>query len=114
MVGGFVVWITRILGTLVFGRLAMGLGDVHLMFGVGAVVGAGCATIAFFLAPFFGIFLAIWMFFTGKKRELPYGPYLSLATAFCLLFCCPIAAYLRPGFMGLALMIQQMLGISGG
>src|SRR5690606_14638218 len=28
MVGAFVVWITRILGSLVFGREAMGLGDV--------------------------------------------------------------------------------------
>jgi hypothetical protein len=82
------------------------------MFGVGAIVGAGCVTIAFFLAPFFGIFLAAWMFFTGKKRELPYGPYLSLATAFCLLFCCPIAAYLRPGFAGIAMMIQEILGIT--
>jgi hypothetical protein len=110
LVGGFVVWITRILGTLAFGRLAMGLGDVHLMFGVGAIIGAGCATIAFFLAPFFGIGLALSMFVSGKKRELPYGPYLSLATAFVLLFCCPIKAYLAPGFEGLALMIRQVTG----
>ena len=110
LVGGFVVWITRILGTIAFGRLAMGLGDVHLMFGVGAVIGAGCATIAFFLAPFFGIGLALYMFVTGTKRELPYGPYLSLATAFVLLFCCPIEAYLAPGMEGLAMMIRQITG----
>jgi leader peptidase (prepilin peptidase) / N-methyltransferase len=110
LVGGFVVWVARILGTLAFGRLAMGLGDVHLMFGVGAIIGAGCATIAFFLAPFFGIFLALYMFATGKRRELPYGPYLSLATAFVLLFCCPIKEYLTPGLKGLALMIRQTMG----
>ena len=114
LVGGFVVWITRILGTLAFGRLAMGLGDVHLMFGVGAIVGAGCATIAFFLAPFFGIFVALYMFVTGTKRELPYGPYLSLATAFCLLFCCPIQAYLAPGVQGLAMMVREVTGVGGG
>ena len=110
LVGGFVVWVTRILGTLAFGRLAMGLGDVHLMFGVGAIIGAGCVTIAFFLAPFFGIGLALSMFVSGKRRELPYGPYLSLATAFVLLFCCPIKAYLAPGIEGLALMIRQVTG----
>ncbi len=44
LVGGLVPWLTRILGTLGFRRVAMGLGDVHLMFGVGAVVGAGGAT----------------------------------------------------------------------
>ena len=41
MIGAAVVWVTRILGTLAFGRIAMGLGDVHLMFGVGAIIGAG-------------------------------------------------------------------------
>jgi leader peptidase (prepilin peptidase)/N-methyltransferase len=110
LVGGFVVWVTRILGTLAFGRLAMGLGDVHLMFGVGAIIGAGCATIAFFLAPFFGIGLALYMFVTGTRRELPYGPYLSLATGFVLLFCCPIQAYLAPGIEGLMIMIRGVTG----
>jgi prepilin signal peptidase PulO-like enzyme (type II secretory pathway) len=81
------------------------------MFGVGAIVGAGAATVAFFLAPFFGIALAICMLVTGKRREIPYGPYLSLATAAVLLFYCPIAAYLAPGMSGLALMIREMTGI---
>lgn len=111
LIGGFVVWLTRILGTLAFGRLAMGLGDVHLMFGVGAIIGAACSTIAFFLAPFFGILIALYMWITGTRRELPYVPYLSLATAFVLLFCCPIKTYLTPGFMGLALFVQQMMGM---
>lgn len=106
LVGAFVVWITRILGTLGFGRVAMGLGDVHLMFGVGAIIGAGAATVAFFIAPFFGLVLAVWMMVTGTRRELPYGPYLSLATAFCLLFYCDIAAHLRPGMEGLMLILR--------
>src|SRR5262249_13939043 len=110
LVGGFVVWITRILGTLAFGRVAMGLGDVHLMFGVGAVIGAGAATVAFFIAPFFGILIAIWMLITGTRRELPYGPYLSLATAFVMLFYCPIADYLTPGLIGLLGVVRSLLG----
>jgi len=86
------------------------LGDVHLMFGVGAILGAAASTIAFFLAPFFGILVAIYMLLTGTRRELPYGPYLSLASAFVVLFYCPIAAKLAPGMQGLMLMIQQLFG----
>src|SRR5688500_1474053 len=58
LVGGMVVWVVRILGTLGFGREAMGMGDVHLMFSVGAVVCAGASTVTFFVAPFFGILIA--------------------------------------------------------
>jgi leader peptidase (prepilin peptidase)/N-methyltransferase len=111
LVGAFVVWITRILGTLGFGRVAMGLGDVHLMFGVGAVIGAGATTVAFFLAPFFGIILVIYLLLTGKRRELPYGPYLSMATAFVLVTSCPILQYLSPGITGLRFFLADKLGI---
>ena len=67
LVGGFVVWLTRILGSLAFGREAMGMGDVHLMVAVGAVLGAGPATIAFFLAPFFGMLLVLYMVIIAKR-----------------------------------------------
>jgi leader peptidase (prepilin peptidase) / N-methyltransferase len=105
LAGGFIVWITRILGTLAFGRVAMGLGDVHLMFGVGAIIGTGAAVVAFFIAPFFGLLIAVYMMFTATKRELPYGPYLSMATAAVLLFYCPIYAYLRPGLEGAVVLL---------
>lgn len=97
LVGAWLVWVVRILGTILFGRVAMGLGDVHLMFGIGAVIGAGPAVVAFFLAPFFGIVLAVYLLLSGQRRELPYGPYLSLGTAAVMLLYCPIADYLRPG-----------------
>ena len=112
LVGGFVVWITRIIGSIAFGREAMGMGDVHLMAAVGAVLGPGPATVAFFLAPFFGVALAVYLFLTGKRRELPYGPYLSLATAFVILFYCPIADWLSPGLTGLVEMLSG--GLRGG
>lgn len=108
LVGGFVVWLTRILGSLGFGREAMGLGDVDLMAGIGAVLGAGPATVAFFLAPFFGIVVALYMFVTRSRRELPYGPYLSLATAFVMLWYCPIADYLTPGLQGLVSLLHGL------
>jgi leader peptidase (prepilin peptidase)/N-methyltransferase len=110
LVGAFVVWIVRIIGTIGFGRVAMGLGDVHLMFGVGAVIGFGGATVAFFLAPVAGLLFAVWFLITRKRREIPLGPFLSLATAAVMLMYCPIAEWLKPGLMGL---VQVLTGGGG-
>jgi len=109
LIGGFTVWLTRIAGSYVFGKEAMGLGDVHLMAGVGAVIGAGGSVIAFFLAPFFGILMAVYTLLTGR-RQLPYGPYLSLATAFVMLTYCPIADYFSRGGEGLVFIVNQWMG----
>jgi leader peptidase (prepilin peptidase)/N-methyltransferase len=109
LVGGFTVWFTRIAGSLGFGKEAMGMGDVDLMVAVGAVMGAGPAIVVFFFAPFFGIAIAIYMLFLARKREMPYGPYLSLATAFVMLFYCPIANYLAPGLKNMAWMIGRLM-----
>ena len=79
LVGCAVVWATRIFGTLAFGKEAMGLGDVHLMGAAGAVVGPMMVVIAFFIAPFFGLGWALFQMFFKKIRQIPYGPFLSLA-----------------------------------
>jgi hypothetical protein len=63
--------------------------------------------VAFFVAPFFGIGLALYLWFLRKSRELPYGPYLSLATGFVMLFYCPIADYLLPGQTAIAEIVGQ-------
>jgi leader peptidase (prepilin peptidase)/N-methyltransferase len=73
-----IVWVVRILGTLGFGREAMGLGDVHLMGAAGAVVGPLFVVVAFFIAPFFGLAWASVQMFFKKIRQIPYGPFLSL------------------------------------
>jgi leader peptidase (prepilin peptidase)/N-methyltransferase len=93
LVGGAIIWLIRIAGTLTLGKVAMGLGDVHLLAGIGAVLGAGPAIVTFFIAPFFGLLLALYVLITGRRREIPYGPYLSLAAAVAMLFYCPIYAY---------------------
>jgi leader peptidase (prepilin peptidase)/N-methyltransferase len=77
-VGCGVVWGTRILGTLAFGKEAMGLGDVHIMGAAGAVIGWKFIIVAFLIAPFFGLAWAAVQMFFRKTREIPYGPFLSL------------------------------------
>jgi leader peptidase (prepilin peptidase)/N-methyltransferase len=78
-VGCAVVWATRVLGTLAFGKEAMGLGDVHLMGAAGSVIGPVMAVIAFFVAPFFGLGWAVFQVISKKIRQIPYGPFLSFA-----------------------------------
>jgi len=92
--GAGIVWAVRMFGTLGFGREAMGLGDVHLMGAVGAVLGWFDPLVIFFIAPFLGLG---WVLACGlvsritrtKGRELPYGPHLAAATVL-LFFCRPV------------------------
>jgi leader peptidase (prepilin peptidase)/N-methyltransferase len=85
-VGCAVVWATRVLGTLAFGKEAMGLGDVHLMGAAGAVVGPLMVVVAFFIAPFFGLGWALFQMISKKIRQIPYGPFLSLAVLTVMIF----------------------------
>jgi leader peptidase (prepilin peptidase)/N-methyltransferase len=85
-IGGAVVWATRILGTLLFGKEAMGLGDVHLMAAAGTVIGPVFVVIAFFVAPFFGLAWAGYQMLFKKTRQIPYGPFLSLGVFAVMIF----------------------------
>ena len=85
LVGGGLVWAVRILGTLGFGKEAMGAGDIHLVAAVGAALGCWAPLWVFFVAPFSGL---LWVavskgvlsMFARARRELPYGPHLAVAT----------------------------------
>ena len=77
-IGCSIVWATRILGTLGFGKEAMGLGDVHLMGAAATVIGPVPVTVAFFIAPFFGLGWALSQLIFKKTRQIPYGPFLSI------------------------------------
>jgi leader peptidase (prepilin peptidase)/N-methyltransferase len=85
-VGCGTVWAVRILGTLGFGKEAMGLGDVHLMGAAGAVIGPLPVVVAFFIAPFLGLAWAGCQMFFKKIRQIPYGPFLSLGVLTVMIF----------------------------
>jgi leader peptidase (prepilin peptidase)/N-methyltransferase len=90
LIGGLWIWGTRILGTLSFGKEAMGLGDVHIMAAVGAVTGWIVPSLAFFLAPFIALGWAVFLLFRRNQRELPYGPWLAVAGVIVMLAYDPI------------------------
>ncbi|MCD6175851.1 MAG: prepilin peptidase [Planctomycetes bacterium] len=86
LAGAAIVWAVRIFGTLGFNKEAMGLGDVHLMGAAGAVIGAKWVVLAFFIAPFLGILWALYQAIFKKMRQIPYGPFLSLAVFAVIIF----------------------------
>lgn len=91
LIGGVVVWAVRIGGTLAFNKDAMGMGDVHMVAGIGACLGWVDATLAFFGAAFVGLY---WWFaqrtWTGRAgRAMPYGPFIAVA-AVLVIACKPL------------------------
>ncbi|MEN0021519.1 MAG: A24 family peptidase [Planctomycetota bacterium] len=83
LIGGGVVWAVRILGSLAYGKEAMGIGDVHLMAAVGACLGWIDPVLAFFVAAF----LALWIELIKRcwpggvaRGAMPFGPALAGAT----------------------------------
>jgi len=79
------------------------------MLGIGAVVGAAGATIVFFLAPFVGLLFALYKLLFRRGREVPYGPFLSVATLFVMLFYWRMIEYLSPSTEGLMFVLRQKL-----
>ncbi len=96
LIGGGVVWLFRILGSLGFGKEALGLGDVHLMAAVGAVLGWIDPVIAFFGGAIVGMIIFLVQLLRGKEggRVMPFGPPLCIAVV--LLF------FAKPAFEALA------------
>jgi len=93
LVGAGLTQFVRKSASIALRREAMGFGDVTLMGMIGSFLGWQAAVLAFFLAPFLGLSHAAWKLITylGKRlsgrqlssadREIPYGPYLSMAAA---------------------------------
>ena len=85
LTGGGLVFACSIFGKWLFKKDAMGFGDVKLMGMIGGFVGWKLAITVFFVAPFFGIFMAVPALLVKKSRLIPYGPFLSLATIVCIM-----------------------------
>jgi prepilin signal peptidase PulO-like enzyme (type II secretory pathway) len=87
LIGGGVVWLFRIVGSLGFAKEALGLGDVHLMAAVGACVGWIDAALAFPLAAVVGLYWVVIHAISTRHmpRAMQFGPYLAMATMLVIL-----------------------------
>jgi leader peptidase (prepilin peptidase)/N-methyltransferase len=102
VVGAALIWVIRVVGSLVFRREAMGIGDIHILAMIGVFLGWQAALVTPFLASFVGLVPSLWKltlsvakWASGGKyhpsdHEIPFGPYLSVA-ALILMFAWPWA-----------------------
>lgn len=98
IVGGGSIWAVRIIGFRALRREAMGFGDVVLMAAIGSFIGWQPVVTVFFLAALCAMAAVVAGLVFGWKREIPYGPYLSLGTLLLILFWKEIWPYARSYF----------------
>lgn len=96
LIGGGVVWAVRIAGSLLFGKEAMGIGDVHLMAAAGACFGWIDAVIGFFAAAFVALGWIVLASLAGGRlrREMPFGPSLAVGVVLVVLLKPLVEAWL--------------------
>ena len=85
-IGGGVIWAIRIVGSVSMRVEAMGFGDVTLMAMIGAFLGWQASLIAFIIAPFTSLVIALVQFAFTRNRAIPFGPYLCAGTLLTMLY----------------------------
>jgi len=97
IVAAGLVLTVRVLGAIAFRREAMGAGDIHILAVVGTVMGWEAAVLTFFLSAFVGLVPAVLKLvpylikrtsggeWNPSDREIPLGPFLSVAAVALLL-----------------------------
>jgi leader peptidase (prepilin peptidase)/N-methyltransferase len=90
LVGGGSLWLVGALWKKLRGVDAMGLGDVKMMFGVGALLGWRLAFLSIFLGAFSGALIGVVLIAKQKDKDLqtqiPFGIFLGTGSILALLF----------------------------
>jgi leader peptidase (prepilin peptidase)/N-methyltransferase len=94
LVGGGSLWVVGELWKRLRGVDAMGLGDVKMMLGVGALLGWRLAFLAIFLGAFAGAVIGLILIAKQKERDLqtqiPFGIFLGTGSILALLVGEPV------------------------
>ncbi len=107
--GGGLIWAVRIVGGLSLQKEAMGFGDVTLMAMIGVYVGWQACLMIFFLAPFVAVAVSVTQWIITRRRDIPYGPYLCLATLLLVLWWSPVWENHAQPIFGLGRLIPAMM-----
>lgn len=90
IVGGGSLWLVGEIWKRLRGVEAMGLGDVKMMFGVGALLGWRLALLTIFVGAFVGALAGISAIISRRDRnfqaQIPFGIFLGLGSIISLLF----------------------------
>ena len=79
LVGGGVLYVTGVFGTLLFRKEAMGGGDIKLLAMAGSILGWKAVILTFFLAPLLALGPGVVVLLFKRSHVIPYGPFLSVA-----------------------------------
>lgn len=90
LVGGGFLWLVGAIWKKLRGVDAMGLGDVKMMFGVGALLGWRLTFLSIFIGAFAGALIGIFLIARQKDKDLqtqiPFGIFLGIGSFLSLLF----------------------------
>jgi len=90
LVGGGSLWLVGEIWKRLRGVDAMGLGDVKMMFAVGALLGWRLTILSIFLGAFSGSVIGVFVIARQKNRDLqtqiPFGIFLGIGSLISLLF----------------------------
>lgn len=93
--GGGTVWVFGVLGTLIFRKEAMGLGDVKLMAMIGGFLGWQAVILVFLFACILGSVCGIAIFLRTRSRYVAFGPYLAMGAIVMIFYNQPILDFIR-------------------
>jgi len=99
--GVVLIVVVRFVGTKVFRREAMGLGDAKLLAVIGGFLGWRAVPMVFLVAAFVGAAAGIVSYFRTRDHEIPLGPFLSIGTVVVMLWGNAIMNWWVLGVMGL-------------
>lgn len=86
--GGGTFWLLAALSPLLYGRPALGMGDVKLMAGVGAWLGPGLVLFTMIVGSLLGAAIGtavVWSRGQSLRTEIPFGPFLCGAAVLALI-----------------------------
>lgn len=112
LVGGGIFLLITLLGGLIAGKEAMGLGDVKLMGALGLYFGAASIAEISLLAFFIGAIISIFIILIRKlvlkvdDEYMAFGPFLTLSTLICIFIPSNTVFYL---FMKLCTGISSLI-----
>ena len=107
LIGGAIGWGVRIFFTLLLGKEALGLGDVHVMWAAAAVTGWVVVVLGFFAAAFLAVLGMILLLGFKRSRAIPFGPWLALGILALVLGLDPILGYFRPATTALTELLTR-------
>ena len=103
LIGGGSLWLVGAIWKLLRGVDAMGLGDVKLLLGIGALLGWRLTLLTIFIGAFTGAIAGIGVVIKQKDRnfqaQIPFGIFLGIGAVVSLLFGDQIIAWYLGRFM---------------